>query len=228
MRTHMKRFSLAAGLLAVGLGAVIGLSAIGATMMAGQPTVVVTLNLGPVIDKLDQRADAQTRLEKMNAEMRIEQERRVGEIKKLEAEAKALQDELNAATEPAKKKQIENRMQNLQEQAALTGLNNQAWVTVMSDKIDIESALVMQDLYRSVKTAAAQMASTNRYDVVLVDDSQGELRLDGESRMSRVDQVRQQIASRRMLFVNPVIDITNDLITRMNNEHRTAGPKSAP
>ena len=119
-------------------------------------------------------------------------------------------------------------MQNLQEQAALTGLNNQAWVTVMSDKIDIESALVMQDLYRSVKTAAAQMASTNRYDVVLVDDSQGELRLDGESRMSRVDQVRQQIASRRMLFVNPVIDITNDLITRMNNEHRTAGPKSAP
>ena len=43
-----------------------------------------------------------------------------------------------------------------QEQAALAALNYQAWQTISAEKVDIEAALTMQDLYRSVKAAAAQ------------------------------------------------------------------------
>jgi Skp family chaperone for outer membrane proteins len=226
MNATMKKLSVAAGLLAIGAGAAIGLTAYGANMMAGQPTVVVTVNLSQVMEKLNQRAAAETRLNKMRDELKTEQDRRLEQVKDFESKAKSLQDELDKAPDAAAKRAVEDRMQQLQEDAAHLSLENQAWVKVSSDRVDIEASLVMQDLYRSVKKAAEQIASANHYDVVLVDDSQGEMKTYPESRVTRVEQVRQQVASRRMLYVNPTIDITNDLISRMNNAYQAVGPKN--
>ena len=193
--------------------------------MAGQPTVAVTVNLGHVIENLTQRADSDARLRKLRDELLVEQERRQNEVKAMEEKAKGLQQQLEGAND-AQRSNIESQLIDLQEQAALAALNYQAWQTISAEKVDIEAALSMQDLYRSVKTAAAQMATTNRYDLVLVDDSQGDLSMSSEARVTRMDQIRQQIAARRLLYVNPAIDITEDLIQRMNNAYKTAGPKT--
>lgn len=224
MQSRLKRTSIVATIMLGGLGAALGYQAFGAAL-AGQPTVVVTVNLGQVMENLTQRADSDARLKKMRDELLAEQERRQNEVRVMEEKAKGLQAQMEGATD-ARKREIEGQLLDLQEQAALAALNYQAWQTISAEKVDIEAALTMQDLYRSVKAAAAQMATTNRYDLVLVDDSQGDLSMSGESRVSRMDQVRQQIAARRMLYVNPIIDITEDLIQRMNNAYKSAGPKA--
>jgi Skp family chaperone for outer membrane proteins len=220
----MKRTSVVATMILAGIGAAIGYQAFGAAM-AGEPTVAVTVNLGHVIENLTQRADSDARLKKMRDELLAEQDRRQAEVKVMEEKAKGLGEQMKGATE-ARKLDLESQLLDLQEQAALAALNFQAWQTISAEKVDIEAALTMQDLYRSVKAAAAQMATTNRFDLVLVDDSQGEIITSSEARVSRMDQVRQQIAARRMLYVNPTIDITEDLIQRMNNAYKSAGPKA--
>ena len=224
MNARITRKGFIAASLAVAIGAILGYQSFGAAL-AGQPAVVVTVNLGHVIENLTQRADSDARLRKMRDELLAEQDRKQKEVKAMEEKAKGLQQQLEAAND-AQRKEIESQLIDLQEQAALAALNYQAWQTISAEKVDIEAALSMQDLYRSVKTAAAQMATTNRYDLVLVDDSQGDLSMSSESRVSRMEQVRQQIAARRMLYANPAIDITEDLIQRMNNAYKSAGPKA--
>ncbi len=61
---------------------------------------------------------------------------------------------------------------------------------------------------------------------MIVDDSQGDLGTTEDSRLSREAQVRQQIAARRVLYSAPVVDVTDQLIIRMNNEFK-AGPVAA-
>jgi hypothetical protein len=39
----------------------------------------------------------------------------------------------------------------------------------------------------------------------------------------REAQILQQISDRRMLYANPQLDITDELITRMNNEWKASG-----
>lgn len=223
MNARMKPTHVVALTVAVAIGAVIAYQAYGA--VAGQPTVVVTVNLGHVIENLTQRADSDARLRKMRDELLADQEKKQNEVKAMEEKARGLQQQFEGASE-AQKRNIESQMIELQEHAALAALNYQAWQTISAEKVDIEAALSMQDLYRSVKAAAAQMATTNRYDLVLVDDSQGDLVMSSEARVSRMDQIRQQIAARRMLYTNPSIDITEDLIQRMNNAYKAPGPKA--
>lgn len=221
------RWRIATLVVAGALGLSFAVQSSNAYLRAGQPTVIVTLNLAKVMENLDQRADSSARLNALRDSMTKEQESRSADVKKLTDEADKTKTELEAAADPKVKKSLETKLQEQQEAAAMATLDFQAWFAFTSEKADIEAALAMQDLYRSVKTAASQMAAANGYDLVLVDDSQGEIGTNPEARVSRVDQVRQQIAGRRMLHVNPTIDITEDLIQRMNNAHKTNAPKAA-
>lgn len=189
---------------ALAVGAAFGYSVFGMQNGNLRPGVVATVRLSAVLDALQQRADAAANLKQMNDQIVAENAARNEAMEKMLEEVKALPD--GSAERQAK-----------QETFALERLKHEAWLNFSQKKTDIEASLVMQDLYRSVKAAIAQMAAASRIDVVLIDDSKGELITSAESRVSRVEQVRQQIASRRLLYVNPTIDITDDLIERMNN-----------
>lgn len=207
--------STATTILLVALIVTIAYQAGGGALLPGQPTTVVTVDLGAVLEKLDQRADAEASLNAMTSQLKVQNEHKTADIKKM-------QDEYAAMGESPQKQELFDSIQ-------LAMLNHKAWYGFNSDKLDVEASLRMQDLYRSIKTEVARMASASGFDIVLVDDSQGELSTSGDSRLSREAQTRQQIAARRMLFVNkPVLDITDDLIARMNNAHKAAGPKEAP
>ncbi|MHC5005493.1 MAG: OmpH/Skp family outer membrane protein [Planctomycetota bacterium] len=192
-------------LAAVAVTAVV-YDSVGARTSVQQPTTTATVNLARVLDGLEQRADAEVRLNGMAEEVRAERDRR-------EAEMKQLQDQLAAATDPKVAIGIE-------EQLALASLNFQAWVRFKTDQLDIERALLLQDLYRSIKQSIAELAETEGYDLVVVDDSQGELGWSNEARLSREAQILQQIRGRRLLYTTSGIDITDDLVARMNNKFR--------
>ena len=106
-------------------------------------------------------------------------------------------------------------------------LQYQASAKFSSEKIDIEKALVLEDLSKAIKEAAKQMAVAARLDLVLVDDSKGDLSKNADSRISREAQIMQQVAERGLLYANPEIDITDDLIERMNNAFRNGGATNA-
>ncbi len=182
----------------------------GAMQNARRPTVVATVNLEMVMEKLQQRADATISLQQMQSEMRQALERREQELKQLEAKILAM--EANSPERQAAQEELA--------QATLRFRHQQAFD---ENKLDIELALLRQDLYRSIKQALAQMAPAAGYDMVLVDDSIGELMARPDGRTSRNAQISQQISSRRLLYASRTLDITDELVDRMNNAYKAAG-----
>ena len=57
-------------------------------------------------------------------------------------------------------------------------------------------------------------------DIVLVNDSRGELQISDEVNVSREQQILTQILNRRMLYASEPTDITAQLIVRINNLRR--------
>jgi Skp family chaperone for outer membrane proteins len=213
--------SLLAGMV---LGGAIALIAGYGPALAAQggvkPAVIATVRLPAVLEKLDQRGEALANMTAMGQQVRAEETKRKEEITKL-------QEQLEAMRKEFVDKPIPPEAMTLQEQLAQKTLRFQAWSRFTVDRVDIEKALQYQDIYRSIKTAAAAMATANGYDIVLVDDSQGEITTTADTRVSREAQVIQQIVGRRMLHANPALDITDELITRMNNAHKAAGAAGA-
>lgn len=174
-----------------------------------QATTIATVDLTAVLEGLTQRADADLTLRQMAEESRTESDRRAGEIEALRAQ---FRDTVVPATR-----------QDLEERLALAAIEYGAWVRLTNQKTDVEQSLVLQDLYRAIKVAAAEMALAEGYDLVIVDDSVRQLRLSLDSPLSREEQIRHQIGSRRLLFADPELNVTDDLIARMNRAYQASG-----
>ena len=216
MKFTISRSIVAGAILGAGVALVIGYAPAIAQQGGTKPTVIATVQLSVVLEKLDQRAEAEANLNAMGADVRNDEAKKKAELTKMQADLDDMRKAANDGSAPPE-------AIALQEQLALKSLQYQAWQRFTMDKVDIEKALQWQELYRNIKSAAAQMASANGYDLVLVDDSQGELQTSPDSRTPRAQQIFSQIVSRRMLYANPTLDITDDLITRMNNAHKAAG-----
>jgi|SoiMethySBSTD1v2_1073268.scaffolds.fasta_scaffold00192_34 Skp family chaperone for outer membrane proteins len=218
---HRLNRSLLTGIVLGGaLALIVGYGPALAEQAGVKPAVIATVRLSTVLEKLDQRGEALANMDTMRQQVKAEETKRKDEVTKL-------QEQLDAMRKDAADKPVPPEAIALQEQLALKTLRFQAWSRVTLDKIDIEKALQYQDIYRSIKSSAAAMASANGYDIVLVDDSQGDITTTADSRVSREAQVIQQIIGRRMLYANPALDITDELITRMNNAHKAAGAAGA-
>ena len=90
-------------------------------------------------------------------------------------------------------------------------------------QVDIEKSIMLRDLYKQIKEAVAELANVEGYDLILVDDSGGELGIDPNSQQSREAQILRQITRRRALYSADTIDITDEIIVRMNNAYKSRG-----
>ena len=174
----------------------------GSAPQLSQGLTIATLDLSAVFEGLTQRADADLHLGQMAEKNRLESDRRAGEMEALRAQYRETID-------PATRQDLEERL-------ALATIEYGTWVRFTNQKTDVEQSLVLQDLYRAVKQAAAELARSEGYDLVVVDDSLRQLRMSADSAISREEQVRQQIGSRRLLFADPGLDVTDDLVAKMN------------
>jgi len=194
------------GLLAAVLLTVIGYQAGAAKFLLAEPTAVATVNLAQVLEGLDERAQAERDLEAMRNRFRDQDEQK-------QAELKAMEQELEDLVDPETRKQR-------REELELKQLEYLAWRQVKVNQMDVERSLRLQSLYRKITEAIEQQSQAEGYDLVLVDDSSNDFSFNPESRMSREDQIRQQIIGRRMLYGTETIDLTEELIVRMNNAFR--------
>lgn len=165
-------------------------------------TSVATIDLAAVLDGLSQRASAEKAVMDMQMNMRDEDERRQEELRTLQTSLADLSGSDRRAAE---------------DELAMKLLQYQAWRSVSDQQLDVEASLQMRGLYRTIRTAVANLAEAEGYDLVLVDDSSSEFALNPEAQVSRQLQVRQQIVGRRVIFGRDAIDVTEELIVRMNN-----------
>lgn len=214
--TRFKSMNISSILLVIVLLAIIGYQAIGERPAMMQSAVVATVDLQRVFDGLDQRDDAVRELQRMHEEFQQEREQREGEITRMQEELRELMEGVTS------EQQMIPEAQRMEEQMVLKHLRYQAWMRFMNDKFDVEYSLMLQDLFRTVRSAAARMADIEGFDLVLMDDSKEELTVNPESRQTREAQVRQQMTARSILHARDAIDVTVDLIERMNNEYRAA------
>ena len=187
------------------LGVVITGEVTGSRGMFARPAAVAVVNLPAVLEGLEQRAVAEADLIRMAQEIESENDRWREELEGIDAQLKEMP------------KADEAKRQALQEQGERKLLEYEQWKRYKTDRIDIEKSLLMRDLYKKVHESIEELAAIEGYDIVLADDSVDDIAVQPDSPVTRENQVQRQIRSLRVLFANSAVDITDQLIERMNN-----------
>lgn len=205
----LRTISLPAVALIVLAGGWIGYTAAASrpTVVVRDPTVVAVVRLDDLRGLLDQQANILIEMGALQAGVKQEREERLEELKRLE-------DQFTNEVDEAKKAAIQDEMN-------LAGLRNNAWSHMAQQRMDIEWSVRVEALYDSIRVAARQLAQIEGIDVIILDNSVEALndgRLNAEA--PRVLQAEQQLASIRLLYVRPDLDVTNQLAQRMNNAFR--------
>ncbi|MEC9157077.1 MAG: hypothetical protein VX684_04605 [Planctomycetota bacterium] len=135
----------------------------------------------------------------------------------LNSEATARQDALARKIETAEATEDEEGKQALLDEAALMKLELDEWAKLKQVEVDRERALMWKSMYRAIREQATALAVADGWDIILVNDSLGELQMSEQVSASREQQVLTQILNRRMLYASETTDITEQLIVRINN-----------
>ena len=164
-----------------------------------EPISAAVVDLQRVLESLEERGAADARLEAQGAALQAEEERRLADIQQMELDLENVHVPGTPAFEAA---------QDEYQQAAIA---YRVWREFEMQKLEREKGLIFKQLYQSVKEAVAEMAQ-GRYDIVFMNDSIQDVMQGTEA------QVGQQISARRVLYADTALDITSDLIRRMNND----------
>ncbi len=205
MNRITRHINVPALLMMVAMGTIIGYTALGQRAVAPDAAVIALVRIDALFDKLQQRADARIRLRQMQLDVEDENRSRTEAIT-------ALRDELDNVVAATRRKELEDEI-------AIKQLQLRLWQQAAAAELEVEKAVQLQSLYRSMRAAIEALATAEGYDLVLLDDSSDELPFDRESRLSPQVQVLQQIATRKILYRNSALEITMDLATRMNNKY---------
>lgn len=169
------------------------------------PTVVATVDMQLVMNGLSERADLQVGLAANGQAIEEEEKMRAEGIERLAKELKDVVDE--------------QRRVSLQDELDLKILQRMAWLRFTKQEIDIDKSLMLESLFRNMQEAAKELAEIEGIDLVIIDDSGQQFDLLPNTQLSKEGQVAQQMTSRRVLYRDSAIDISEELIVRMNNDY---------
>ncbi len=203
MKTSRRVSTLALAALILGTGLLLGYRS-----AAPAPAIVATIQFQTLLNGLDQRAEVEAELVRWQSELQAELDERREAIEAIEVEREA-------AVGEAEKIQ-------LNEQMAMAGLALRHWTELKSRELQREHALRTEDLYIDIIKEVEKLAVLQGYDMVFLNDASTEFNVDAQSRVPALLQVRQQISSRKLLYCNKSIDITGELVDRMNNAFAVA------
>lgn len=178
---------------------VVGLAGAGATLQ-GQPTAVAVVNMERVFDSLREKTEIEAQMRARAERLNREQEQRHRNIQQLRQDLEVLAPGSEAYTQ----KEAEMR------EAVMAF---RLWTELEHQQLEIDRGLHLEGLYRRTLEGIRETASERGYDLVLYKESP--LQLQGGDPA----EVQQQIALRKVLYANDSIDITDDVVQRMNNQH---------
>lgn len=208
VRNGSRVLTLAMLLAAVVVAGFVGArAATGSRMQAPKTPIIAVVDLEEVINNLKERED---RAEVIKAKAREADER----LKPIEDRVKSLAQQLESL--PTGTPERARKQDEVKEVMFRGEFERQLALKVINEM----GINMFRDLYLKVDNAAERIAKKNGYDVVLVSDEKAEIPSgDNEAALKRA------MLMKRMLFVNPQLDITREVIQTMNNEY-AAGPKA--
>ena len=212
MKNSPTQTVIIASLIAFGLGSFAW--GVSRPVAPAQATRIGSIDLGRVLDKLQEKSDWEVQIAALQNQMRDEADSRK---KRLEAE----KQQASATTDQAEQ-------QRIAEQVVLEGLQLEQWATLKGAELDRENSLMWQSIYRNLREESAKLAESEGYDYIIVNDGVNNNVTSREVKMPMSQQVLEQIGRRQIIFASPTTDVSDKLIVKMNNTHATAPASVGP
>ncbi|MFI4859399.1 MAG: OmpH family outer membrane protein [Phycisphaerales bacterium JB063] len=161
------------------------------------PTAVAVLNLQDVLGQLDENNAFQAAQQAKNQQLQAELTRRQNALQQMQNDLELLDPDSDAYTEK-------------EDQIFTTLIELRTWQQIQEQRNILEQRTHLASLYRKVVQAGTAMAEQRGIDAVLLDTQVPDLdRLNPE-------QLLNAIATRKVLYHNDEIDMTDDVIQQMN------------
>lgn len=199
---------------AVGAACVLALNGTGATAVANQQgSSARALTTGTV--ELQRLMDSLKELQNANAGMKARVDNYKAQMKQFSDRAKAIDDELKNTIPRSDVRARAEKSAELFEIRSLV----EARENTFSRLMDMEQGDIIRGLYDKAIRAAETLAKREGYDLIVLNDTvlgfSGEL---ADKRLG-VREVTEIIRSRKLVYSNPGVDVTDRLIQIMNNEY---------
>ncbi len=193
------------------LAVFVGYKVSGTHNTATLPPIVAVVKIQPLFSGLMQRADSKILVKDRAQRIEDELKRRSEELEALEIEFKDIVDTL--------------KQRKMSDDIGLKQLELKSWLNSATIQAEAEKGALLQELYKQICIEVGIMSKANGYNLVILDDSNSQITFNPKSRVVPQVQVLQQVTSHKILYVDPLLDITNQLITRMNNAFVAANVK---
>lgn len=203
MKHRSSTLVLTAALIAAIGGLTFGAGAWGARreaapVMSPVPTVIAVVDINKVLQGLNQRNTMLEDLRKRVDEHKTKTETSRTSLAAEETKIKSM------AEGPAKLAAMKTFRENF-----LRARFEKDYNESLLNESEVE---MLHDLYAKIDAAAETLAKQNGWHMVLASDERIEIP------KSSVEEMSQTIKLKRMLFVDPTLDVTADIITYMNNQ----------
>lgn len=192
----------------MGVGAYVSRATANAPFKAMPPQgpTIATIDLEKVIQLMKEREDKETALKSRTEEYK-------SKLTALQEEAKSDKTKLDAEPEGPNKVAMAKALREKIFRAEFEG----QYATKVLGEMQGE---MLKDLYTKINDTARAIAKRNAYHLVMTSDENAQVNA-GDP-----DSIKRAIAFKRILYVDPSLDITNDIVAELNSAYAT-GP-SAP
>lgn len=164
-------------------------------------TIVAVVKVPEVSEQYKKTKDLEGQFEQLRAAFNKEREERKSRIDRA---ARSLQEELKPGTDAYRDRRRE---------IAVMEAEFQAFVEYEGEKLEQGLARSLRTIYDDIQKAVADVAAEKGIDIVLATDE-----MPAEA-ANTTQQVRQQIVLQKVLFWNPRVDITADVIEKANAKY---------
>lgn len=99
--------------------------------------------------------------------------------------------------------------------------NAKAKQQVLRKTVELDAGEILSDMYKRVTETAAKVAEKDGYSLVLLDDRSVSLPKDAPD-----EEVNRAIFAKRIIYAAESVDLTQRIITEMNNEYGAPVPRT--
>ena len=171
-----------------------------AASMQAQPTSVAVVNVQEVFNNLKEKTNLEAQMQSRTEKLQQEEQQRRKTIQQLRQDM----DVLAPGSDAYKQKE-----QQLQQKV----IDLQVWTKFKQQQLSVERGLQVEGLYRRTLTSVKKIANEAGYDMVLFDEQSPEFNYDNPKQLLTLIQMR------KVLYASDEVNITDQVIQRMNNEY---------
>lgn len=185
------------------LSAVIGIAWVVASgqgeLLRDRPAVMAVVSLEEVWNQVDER-------EQMNADLQTEKEELLAAKERRQQKIKNMQQDIDWSPEDSEERRKK------EDELTQAAIEFKAWWEWQQQRLAREEKIRYEDLYRNSITAIEEVAESNGVDMVLFKE-----RSPNFDPKLNIAQTLALIGNRKVLYVRDELDLTDQVITRMNN-----------